>query len=88
VSQHAEEKLEPTRVPLGAFVDRSQRDELAAIAHRDDRSVSSIVRLALKMIAAADALPTRPFAFREKTVGTKAWSKRRRLARDSVAFAQ
>jgi hypothetical protein len=46
MSEHA---LKPSgeRVPLGAFVDRSQRDQLAAIAHRDDRSVSSIVRLAL-----------------------------------------
>jgi predicted transcriptional regulator len=47
MSQHVKEKAEPTRVPLGAFVDRSQRDQLAAIAQRDDRSVSSIVRLAL-----------------------------------------
>src|SRR5437762_3834760 len=47
MSQHVREKQEPTRVPLGAFVERSQRDQLAAIAQRDDRSVSSIVRLAL-----------------------------------------
>ena len=36
-----------TRVPLGAFVDAEQRRELGALAARQDRSVSSIVRRAL-----------------------------------------
>jgi predicted transcriptional regulator len=47
MSQHAQEKHDPARVPLGAFIDRDQRQELTEIAQRDDRSVSSIVRLAL-----------------------------------------
>jgi predicted transcriptional regulator len=47
MSQHAQEKQDPARVPLGAFVDRAQRQELTEIAQRQDRSVSSIVRLAL-----------------------------------------
>ena len=45
--QHAQEERDPARVPLGAFIDRDQRRELTEIAQRDDRSVSSIVRLAL-----------------------------------------
>jgi|KBSMisStaDraftv2_1062788.scaffolds.fasta_scaffold1859166_1 hypothetical protein len=44
--QHEQEKHDPGRVPLGAFIDRDQRQELTEIAQRDDRSVS-IVRLAL-----------------------------------------
>ena len=47
MSQHAQEKQDPARVPLGAFIDRDQRQELAEIAQRDDRSMSSLVRLAL-----------------------------------------
>ena len=47
MSQHTQEKHDPARVPLGAFIDRDQRKELTEIAQRDDRSVSSIVRLAL-----------------------------------------
>ena len=45
--QHDQEKHDPARVPLGAFIDRDQRRELTEIAQRVDRSVSSIVRLAL-----------------------------------------
>ena len=40
-------KQGPARAPLTAFVDREQRQELTEIAQRDDRSVSSIVRMAL-----------------------------------------
>ena len=47
MSQHVMEKQDPARVPLGAFVDREQRRELAKIAQREDRSLSSIVRMAL-----------------------------------------
>jgi len=36
------------RVHVGAFVDREQRDEIFDLAVRRDRSVSSIVRLALQ----------------------------------------
>ena len=32
MSQHAQEKHDPARVPLGAFIDRDQRQELAEIA--------------------------------------------------------
>jgi predicted transcriptional regulator len=35
------------RVHIGAFIDREQRDQLRELAARRDRSVSSIIRLAL-----------------------------------------
>ena len=40
-----EERAE--RVPIGAFVDRRQRDELVRLARERDRSVSSILRIAI-----------------------------------------
>jgi predicted transcriptional regulator len=45
MSQHVQEAAK--RVPLGAFVDREQRQALAELARRQDRSVSSLVRLAV-----------------------------------------
>ena len=45
MSQHAQEQAR--RVSLSAFVDVKQREALAALAKREDRSVSSIVRTAL-----------------------------------------
>jgi predicted transcriptional regulator len=35
------------RVPIGAFVDREQRDELVRLAHERDCSMSRIVRRAI-----------------------------------------
>lgn len=37
----------PKRVHVGAYVDREQLELLQAIARRDDRSVSAVLRLAL-----------------------------------------
>jgi Ribbon-helix-helix protein, copG family len=45
--QLAKEKRNAGRVMLSAFVDRSERQALAELARRQDRSVSSLVRLAL-----------------------------------------
>jgi Ribbon-helix-helix protein, copG family len=47
MTQHVQERPNPARVPLGAFVDAEQRRALAELARRQDRSVSSIVRLAV-----------------------------------------
>jgi hypothetical protein len=44
----------PERVPLGAYIDANQRAELARIALREDRSLSSLVRLALAGYLEAD----------------------------------
>jgi homoserine kinase len=45
MSQHVQEAAK--RVPLGAFVDAEQRQALKQLAERSDRSVSSLVRLAV-----------------------------------------
>jgi proline dehydrogenase len=45
MTQLAQEKAE--RVQLAAFVDREQREAIAQLARRDDRSMSSVVRQAL-----------------------------------------
>ena len=42
------QKNDVQRVHVGAFVDREQRDQLFELAKARDRSVSSIVRLALQ----------------------------------------
>jgi Ribbon-helix-helix protein, copG family len=47
MSQLAKEKPDAGRVMLSAFVDRSERQALAELARRQDRSVSSLVRLAV-----------------------------------------
>jgi predicted transcriptional regulator len=47
MSQLAQEKRRPERVPLGAFVDRRQHEALAELARREDRSLSSVVRQAI-----------------------------------------
>jgi hypothetical protein len=47
MSQQEQDRAEPDRVPLGAYIDANQRAELARIALREDRSLSSLVRLAL-----------------------------------------
>jgi predicted transcriptional regulator len=47
MSQFANEKRDAGRVMLSAFVDRSERQALAELARRQDRSVSSLVRLAV-----------------------------------------
>ena len=49
------------RVPLGAFVDADQRDRLVELAHREDMSMSAIVRRALtaELDRAAEAGETR-----------------------------
>ena len=47
MSQFAKKKPDAGRVMLSAFVDRSERQALAELARRQDRSVSSIVRLAV-----------------------------------------
>jgi predicted transcriptional regulator len=41
------QKAGDQRVHVGAFVDREQRDQIFELAERRDRSVSSILRLAL-----------------------------------------
>jgi hypothetical protein len=46
VSQLAQEER-AERVPIGAFVDREQRDELVGLARQSDCSVSRIVRRAI-----------------------------------------
>jgi predicted transcriptional regulator len=43
----AKEKRDAGRVMLSAFVDRSERQALAELARRQDRSVSSLVRIAV-----------------------------------------
>jgi post-segregation antitoxin (ccd killing protein) len=45
MSQLVQERAQ--RVPLGALVDREQREQLAELARRKDCSVSRIVRKAL-----------------------------------------
>jgi hypothetical protein len=45
--QHRQEKQNAARVPLRAFVDREQPQELTEIVQREDRSISSLVRMAL-----------------------------------------
>ena len=40
--------LAPERVPLGAYVDREQKQAVRELAQRSDRSVSSIVRRAIR----------------------------------------
>jgi len=49
------------RVPLGALVDAVQRDRLVELAHREDMSMSAIVRRALtaELDRAAEAGETR-----------------------------
>jgi len=48
MSQVERERLQDReRVHLGALIDREQRDELFAVAKRQDRSVSSVVRTAV-----------------------------------------
>jgi predicted transcriptional regulator len=47
MSHLAKEKRDASRVMLSAFVDRAERQALAELARRQDRSVSSLVRLAL-----------------------------------------
>jgi hypothetical protein len=42
MSQHVQE-----RVSLGAFVDRAQHEALHELARREDRSISSLVRIAV-----------------------------------------
>ena len=44
--EHSREK--PKRVPVQAFVDREQAEDAERLAKREDRSVSSIVRQALR----------------------------------------
>jgi predicted transcriptional regulator len=44
---HIAQEERAKRVPIGAFVDREQRDELVRLARERDRSVSSIIRRAL-----------------------------------------
>jgi predicted transcriptional regulator len=36
------------RIPMGAYVDREQHQRLAALAERNERSLSAEVRLALR----------------------------------------
>lgn len=47
MSPHVQERRNPDRVPLRAYIDIDQRRALDELAQRQDRSVSSIVRLAL-----------------------------------------
>jgi hypothetical protein len=47
MSEHVRERPSPARVPLGAFVDRTQHEQLHELARAQDRSMSSIVRTAL-----------------------------------------
>jgi hypothetical protein len=42
------EREEPKRVPMGAYIDRSQHELLAEIARENERSLSAEVRLALR----------------------------------------
>jgi post-segregation antitoxin (ccd killing protein) len=46
--QVAQLKSGQQRVPLGAFVDVKQHQQLAELARREDRSISSIVRRAVQ----------------------------------------
>ena len=47
MSQVAQENEHRSRVHVGAFVDREQRQQLVELARKRDLSVSSIVRRAL-----------------------------------------
>ena len=42
------EATEAKRIPMGAYVDRDQHEQLAALAERNERSMSAEVRLALR----------------------------------------
>jgi hypothetical protein len=46
-SEH-EAATEAKRIPMGAYVDRDQHEQLAALAERNERSMSAEVRLALR----------------------------------------
>jgi hypothetical protein len=42
-----DQESRPSRVHVGAFVDRDQQQKLVELARREDRSVSSVIRQAL-----------------------------------------
>jgi predicted transcriptional regulator len=48
MTQEAQSQPRQQRVALGAFIDSEQHRELVDLARREDRSVSSIVRRALR----------------------------------------
>lgn len=50
----SEEKEKPNRTPLGAYITRKQHEQLAALAERNERSMSAEVRLALRERIEAD----------------------------------
>lgn len=43
-----ESEHDAKRIPMGAYVDRDQHEQLAALAERNERSMSAEVRLALR----------------------------------------
>jgi hypothetical protein len=73
MSQLVTEKRQPERVPLAAFIDQSQRQALAELARREDRSTSSVVRQALAGYLAGGTGPmsqfTNPFPRRPPESG-------------------
>lgn len=57
MSQEAHQGNRVERVSLSAFLDPRTHDQLVAIARREDRSVSSIVRAALAVRLQGESKP-------------------------------